>query len=740
MGAKNAIVELRGDPLPPDALVIRYDAREAMSTPYEVTVEFSTEDLVFKAEDCLRQRLMLTLVGGDGGQRHFEGVCDRAEFTFHTGTHFHFEVRLRPAIAALSRREDCRIYQNESAVDVVKKVLEAAGVDKTEWHLFETYMPREYIVQYRESELDFVHRLLEEEGIFYFFRHTPEGHVLVLADDPEAFVPFDDAPEVRFSMAQGVAGEPLGDFSRTRALRTSSVLLRDYDFTRPQQKPQAMLPAPEHWPMPAYEYPGNFTDSAAGQRRAKARLREKRRDADTVRGSSTAIGLRVGVPFLVEGAQQDCLNGEFVVVELKSSGEQTLESGGLNAVTRSEMIGIPAGAPYAPERRARRVRIRGIQTATVTGPSSDEQAIHVDKYGRVKVRFHWDRVGQQDDTSSCWLRVVQPPMGGSMILPRVGWEVAVAFFNGDPDQPFVLGRVYNAEKTPPYALPGSQTQGAVKSLSSPGGGGHNELMMADSGGSQGWNLHASKDLNVSVGHDKNETVGVDETHNVTVNMSVSIGSNESISVGANQSVDVGAVMSHQIGGGQSISVGGNETSNATANYVEKIGGDRSYTVGGNMTVISNTVMQTITGNMSKTVGTAMVAGSVASLADTVGGDMSENVGAVKIDLCKGTSSESVGGNKNLTSLAAELHLVKGAMSSSSDASVTQLVGGLHYEKIAGDFTVSAPIIALIGAIGDFKGGGSNVKLGGGPIVIKGSKVAIETALLVKLGGSLKMGA
>src|SRR5262249_27370809 len=162
----------------------------------------------------------------------------------------------------------------------------------------------------------------------------------------------------------------------------------------------------------------------------------------------------------------------------------------------------------------------GIQTVVVTGPVNDEQAIHCDKYGRIKVRFFWDRVSPQDDTSSCWLRVSQLNMGGSMILPRVGWELAVAFFNGDPDQPFVLGRVYNAEKSPPYALPGAQTSGSIKSMSTPGAGGFNELKMGDSGGSQGFNLHAQKDLNITVEHDKKETVGVDCTENVKVNASV----------------------------------------------------------------------------------------------------------------------------------------------------------------------------------------------------------------------------
>lgn len=740
MAASTGLIDLRGPGLPEDLLVIRYEVREAISRPFEIEVELSTADPGFVAATVLRKSALLTLVDAQGGQRLFHGVIDRLDFEFLTGTHFHFKLRLRPALSALAHRENCRIFQAQSIVDVVQTLFAESGVEKVELQLVGAYEPREFVVQYRESELDFVHRLLEDEGIFYFFRHETDGHTLVLADDPGAFVPAEDAPAVSFSMGQGFAGEPLSIFSRTRALRTSNVLLRDYDYEKPQQAPQAAIPAKEVWPLSFYEFPGGFTKSAAGSQRAKARISERRRDADTVRGESRAIGLRCGVPFTVEGAAQECLNGEFVVTELHTSGEQTLESGGPNQLCHNEFSGILKGAPFAAARSAKKPRIRGIQTATVMGPSTDEQAIHVDKYGRVKVRFHWDRINQQNDTASCWLRVSQLAMGGSMILPRVSWEVSVAFFNGDPDQPFVLGRVYNAEKSPPYALPGAQASGAIKSMSSPGGGGHNEINMADSGGSQGWSLHASKDLNITVGHDKKETVAVDETHNVTVNMTTEIGANEKITVGSNQSIDVGSIMSNKIGGAQAIDVGGNETSNATANYIEHIGGDRSYSVGGNMTTISNTVKTTVQGNITRSAGTADVLACVASITEEFGGSYKETVGAVKVELMKGMSSETVGGNKSLTSTAAELHLVSGNIDNASDASVTHLIGGLHYAKVAGDYTVKAPIIALIGAIGEFKGGGSSLKLGGGPVVLTGSEIKIETALLVKLGASLKMGA
>lgn len=737
-----ASFKLMGDALPEDAYAVRFEASEAISRPYSILVDFSTDDASFRADALLRTRLSLIVEGPRGEARYFDGIADRADLLHVAGARLFFRVRLRPALAALEHREDCRLFQSQSAPDVVRAIFAEAGFsDKVKWLLAKDYEPRELIAQYRETAFNFVSRLLEEHGIFYFFRHSADGHSMILGDDPSAFAPEEGSEPLVLSLAQeaGPGAVPLERFSRRRSLRASAVHLRDYDFEKPQVKPDAVIPAREAWPLIHYEHPGRFTRSAEGSLLAAARLSELRRDADIVRGASRAIGLACGVPFVVTGAAEDALNGEFVLTEMTTTGVQNPEAGvGSNACS-NEFIGIPQNAPFAPPRRARRPRIRGIQTAVVTGPSSEEQAIYCDKYGRIKVRFRWDRINQQNETSSPWIRVSQIPLGGSMILPRVGWEVSVAFLDGDPDRPLVLGRLYNAEKTPPYALPGTKASGSIKSMSSPGGAGSNEIIMADSSGSQGFGVHAQKDLNILIGHNKVEEIGVDEAHSITVNESVSIGADESISVGGNQAVDVGAVHSQKISGGESITIGGNDTSNATANYVENIGGSRSYTVGGNQTTISNGIRVSVDGDLSRTVGAVEVIGSVGSISDEIGGNVTSTAGAVTLHLMKGVHAETIAGSKNQTSAAAELHLIKGNMDASCDATVTNLIGGLHYEKVAGDYSVKAPIVALIGAVGTFQGGGSSLKLGGGPVVVKGSKISIKTALLVKLGASLKMG-
>jgi type VI secretion system secreted protein VgrG len=737
--------KLLGEGLPPDATPGSFVSREELSAPYRIEVLFSTADEGFEPGACLRKSLTLHLVDTDRGRdRWLSGICEACELLHHDGTRFQYRVVLVPPLAALAHREDCRIYQDKSVIDIVKEVLTAAGVDKVDYRLRAAYPPREYVVQYRESELDFVHRLLEDEGIFYFFEHEGGETTMVVTDSTEAVSAELKVPVV-FAMSQGVLGtDPLSDFSFTRRLRTSSVVLRDFDFEKPQFHPSAEQPAESAYASPYYEYPGGFIAAADGQRRAQGRIRELRRDAETVRGTSGAPTLEVGKLIAVTGAAQEPLNGKFFVTQLVSRGTQSLsgdrggEKGATNAL-ENEFFGVPEGAPFAPPRRTKKPRIHGIQTAVVTGPTMGEEDIHCDNYGRIKVRFHWDRVGQFDDKSSCWIRVMQVPLGGSMIIPRAGWEVAVAFLDGDPDRPVVVGRVYNAERVPPYGLPGAKTSGAIKSASSPGGAGFNEINLGDSGGKQGFNVTAQKDLNVTVGHDQNETVGVNDTTIVKVNASHSVGANQAVTVGGNQETNVGSANTANVGGNLSISVGGNETDNATANYLEKAGSDRSESVGGNKLVICNGIEHTIASNLTREVGAVQLSASIASLTTGVGGNVTEKVGVAKIDLCKGPWAETVSGNQMAQFAAAELDIAKASYATGSGAATTTMVGGLRYAKVAGDFCVTAPMITLIGATGSLKGGGSELKLGGGPVVIKGSKVAIETALLVKLGGSLKMG-
>ena len=746
----DSIFDLTCDEIPSDAQVVAYEAHEGLSQRFSVAVELWTHEADFQPEKLLRKPALLSIEHQVSPARYFHGIVVEIELldvdNDKVGTRYRYRVTLGSFLDALFHREGSRIFQDLTPIHVVRKIFEGAGIyeDHVQWLLYNDYKPREYIVQYRESELNFVERIFEDEGLFYFFRHSPEGHKLVIADDASAFAETEDGDKVLLGLRPGLALGGLvthvEDFTRTRSLRTTEVYLRDYDFKKPTVLPDSTQTAKDVVPVHYYEYPGGFVEAPEAKRRALARMRALRGDADVVRGKSRAIGLRVGAPFIVEGADQEYCNGEFVISSLVSRGKQVPESQDSleNYVHKNEFEGIPAGAAWAPPRKARRPRIRGIQTAIVTGTASDPETIHCDEHARIKVHFHWDRLGNFDDKASCWLRTTQLNTGGSVILPRLGWEVAVGFFEGDPDRPFVLGRLYNGNHPPPYPLPGANASGAIKSMSSPGGAGHNEIKMSDSAGSQGFGISAQKDLNIAIGHDKAEKVGVDEKHQVTVNLKRSVGSDESTTVSGNQSITVGSNHSQKIGGSQTVTVGANETANSTHDFVENAGSSDTYTVGANFTSISNGFTLEAKSGMTRTVSAAHIIMSPSAVMENIGGPLTETVGAVKLVVAKGTVAESTAAMKTQTTAAAEVHLVSGKFQSAAKL-VTEMIGGLHYQDVAGDYTVKAPMITLMGAVGAFRGGGSDFKLGGGPITIKGSKIAIKGATIIKMGASLKLG-
>lgn len=745
-GTTDAFFKLHGEHLPDDISVFAYRASEALNELYEVAVEFATLDESFDVQKLLKSRLLLQVVNERGQARFFDGIVESARFTSVVGHRFQFGVTLTPTLALLKYREDCRIFQDKSVPDIIKELLEESGLtEQTKWELNNSYPPREYTVQYRESTFNFISRLLEDEGISYFFVHTQDGHQMVLVDTPAAFENHDghfpDQEKVAYSLSSAVFqnAEPLEALRRKRSLRTTSVHLRDFEFKTPQVKPEAVLPAEDRWPLPYYEYSSGFAKSADGNRKATARLSALRRDVDTVTAASQAIGLRCGGLCTIEGGAEAEAGGSFVVVRLVSDGLQEVGLDGRNYACKNRFEAAVLGNPIAPNLRARRPRIAGLQTAVVTGSEADDQSIHVDEFGRIKVRFYWDRIGQFDDKSSCWIRVNQVPMGGSMILPRLGWEVTVVFLEGDPDRPLVVGRVYNAENAPPMALPASKASGSLKSMSSPGAAGSNELSMGDSGGSQGFSIKAQKDLNITTNWDCVTDIKVNDEHHVNANIARSVKVDDTAQVGANQAITVGANFSCDIGGSQSISVGANDTTNATANFLESIGGNRDYTVGANQTTISNGVQCDVAGNVTRTVGAVDLVVGALGISDDIGGNLTATAGAARVHLVNGSHGEVVGGPRTQTFAAAEIHLVKGNYTITCEAMHSTMVGAVCMQKVTGDVIIKAPMVSLMGAMGTFKGGSSELKLSGGPISVKGSKISIKGALIKKTGVSLKLG-
>jgi type VI secretion system secreted protein VgrG len=411
--------------------------------------------------------------------------------------------------------------------------------------LVKSYAPRDYCVQYRESGFDFVSRLLEEEGIYYYFEHSTSAHKLILSDAPSKYkyCPNQRSARVAIGASSQAEDDVVVDLQCTTRAVSGQVTLNDYNFITPSTSLKSN--ATDSFPEEVYDYPGEYEDRSGGERLASLRLEEREAPATMVSGRSSCRGFIAGYKFDLKNYYRRDLNQTYLITGLSITMSTNAYT--TNAKIREDYWNvfetIPATVPYRPERATPVPVISGVQTAVVVGPSGEE--IYSDKYGRVKVQFNWDRDGKKNEKSSCWLRVSQDWAGknwGSVFIPRMGQEVIVEFLEGNPDQPIITGRVYNAEQMPPYALPDNQTQSGVKSRSSKGGGAsnYNEFRFEDKMGSELVLLHAEKDLQTEVENDETRTVGNDRTTTITNNETKTVKQgNESTTLNmGNQSIEL----------------------------------------------------------------------------------------------------------------------------------------------------------------------------------------------------------
>jgi len=618
----------------PELLVVRFDLAEEVSVPYELSVELACDDEV-KMDDAVGKEGFLTITG-DGGDRIVHGVLDRFEHTGNRGRFGLYRARVVPYLRWLALERDCRIFQGKSVPDIVKEVLRDSGLpaDRFDFRLKESYPPVEYCVQYRETDLDFVSRLLEEEGIFYFFEHSDKKHLLVFADGTVAYKEIAGESGVTYNFTQGMAPkeECIYRFAFSRQVRSGKMTRRDYNFEKPGLDLKKEEQGKVHDKLDVYDYPGRYTEPDRGKRLSQVRLQESMTYYEAAEGESSCVRMVPGFTFSLADHDHGEYNRGYFLTKLATRGEQPQalqEASGSGSGGFSYsccFMAIPSSVPFRPARATPRPVVEGIQTATVVGPKGEE--IYTDKYGRVKVQFHWDREGDRDEKSSCWIRVSSTFAGGqygAIFTPRIGHEVVVDFLEGDPDRPLITGSVYNADKMPPYPLPGEKTKSTTKTDSSLGGKGFNELRFEDKKGSEEVYLQGEKDWTILIKNDKNQTVGHDETLEVGNNRTKEVGVNQKETIGANKTIAVGANHQETIGSNMGLSVGGMKSETVAINSAESIGGAKELTIGGAYAV-------TVGAAMNTAVGGAMV--------EEVGGLKSVNVGK--------TMDENVGGNRNAT--------------------------------------------------------------------------------------------
>lgn len=522
-------------PLGPDKLILaEMGGSEELGRLFDFELQLTSDDPAIDLNQLLGKPMSLSVQQSVGSSRHFHGIVARCSQSVDQGQFASYRVTLRPWLWLLTRTSDCRIFQHLSAPQIIKQVFRDLGFSDFEDLLSRNYREREYCVQYRETSFDFVSRLMEEEGIYYFFRHEQERHVLVLADAYGAHQKAPGYETVPYYPPDGQHRERdhINDWHLAQEVQPGSLELNDYDFQRPSARidVRSAMPRPHQaGDYPLYDYPGAYEQTQDGEHYARTRLESLQSLHERIELRGNARGLGSGHLFSLSNFSRQDQNREYLIVAARYYVHQErLESGGGSGAAQfeSNLSCIDAQKSYRPVGSTLRPIVKGPQTAVVVGPAGEE--IWTDQYGRVKVHFHWDRHDQSNENSSCWIRVSQATAGknwGSIQVPRIGQEVIVSFLEGDPDRPIITGRVYNAEQTVPYDLPGSATQSGMKSRSSKGGSpaNFNEIRMEDKKGAEQLYVHAERNMDTVVEQNQTLSVGISRVKTVGMIETVTIG-------------------------------------------------------------------------------------------------------------------------------------------------------------------------------------------------------------------------
>lgn len=698
-------------PLGPDELILTgFKGAEKLSGLFRFELDLVSERRSIAFEEIVGANVTLLLGLRDDSSKYINGMI--SSFTQNSNVDSDenslsvYTATMVPWFWLLTRTADSRIFQEKSVPDIVEQIFSEYELFDYTLRLSGTYTPREYTVQYRETDFNFISRLLEQEGIYYFFEHTQDKHNLILGDSPMVHEPCVGQEEARCVQSSGSGARTAADpeneedvithLNVKKQMRIDRYTLGDFNFKQPNSSLQSSSTSKINLgtgQREIYDYPGGYGDNSGGERFTDMRMEEEEARITTLSGSSFCRAFTSGYRFrLMDNFNEEMNEEEFVITRLEHSVQQAeILSGSLQPQERpfeytNRFECMPFSIPFRPPRETRRPVVDGVQTAIVVGPAGEE--IHTDEYGRVKVQFHWDREGEKNENSSCWIRVSQVWAGagwGAMFIPRIGHEVIVDFEEGNPDRPIIIGRVYHANNQVPYPLPDEKTKSTIKSDSTIGGGGFNEFRFEDQKGSEEIFLHGQKDWTIAVENDKNQTVGHDETFDVGNNRTKSVGVNQQETIGANKTISVGGNHSETVGVSMTQTVGKNKTETIAINKAETIGAAKELTIG-------------------------------AAYMVTVGAAMTEAVGAVKSVNVGASSSEDVGSDKSVTSGK------KMSLTSGDDFSISGGKSGVI--DIKDELTIKVGKASInMKKNGDITIKGKNINIkGSGNIVMKAKKI------------------
>ncbi len=622
---------------------------EELGRLFEYELELYCEKLDVKFDAILGKPLTVCVTKFDG-VRFFNGIVTRLWRVGVADRNLVLRATLSPKLWLLTRTSDCRIYQKKKVPKVLEEVFKEHAITFTPKRLnSDDYKEWDYLTQYRESDFAFVSRLMEREGIYYYFKHTKSDHELVLSDSVSCHDSVKGYDPVEARPPGGLLSDRdhLTRWRFGHRVTSLGATLQAHDFRLRRgadiKAVQGVPPEHAHDEFQLYDYAGHYvgsqnaestdapTQRGAGEHYAKVILDEQRAELEQVDGEGTLCGLEVGALFKIDDldAPKDHLLVVSTQHELRNP-KLTSDSDGEGPggpICRVSFTAIHSDRQFRTARVTERATALGPETATVVGAPGEE--IATDPYGRVRIQFHWDREGKSNESSSCWVRVAQMWAGsnwGSIYIPRIGHEVIVQFLGGDPDRPIITGSVYNANNMPPYKLPTNATQSGIKSRSSKGGSpsNFNEIRFEDKKGAEQVYIQAERNQDNMVKADATLTVGGDRTKTITKNETTKVGINRTESVGADEKVTIGVNQTLSVGANRSMSIGANQTETVAIASAETVGAAKALSIGAAYQV---------------SVGAAMN--------ETIGGLKAEEIGGAKTVIVGGLSSEKIAGNKSV---------------------------------------------------------------------------------------------
>lgn len=578
--------------LGPDVLAARsITVEEAVGRLFHIEADLRSEKGGIKFDDILGHNVTIRLELGAKKIRYFNGFVSRFTQLANVGGHAKYRAEIVPWLWFLTRNADCRIFQEKSVPEILEGIFKERGFSDYKLNLSGSYSPREYCVQYRETDFHFVSRLMEEEGIFYYFVHENGKHTMQIADSKSAHKPFEGYAEVSFrELEQGAAPERevITSWVVEKEIQPVTYALNDFNFQKSRTALNVVANVSRSHggaTFEIYDYPGEYLETTQGDHLAQVRLDELQSQHEVGHGEASARGLAAGCSFKMKEHPRVDQNREYLITKTSihvDSGDYGSGGEGGGAFFTCQFTSIPLSQAFRPSRLTPKPVVQGPQTAIVVAPAGEE--IHVDKFGRVKVHFHWDRHGKADENASCWTRVSQAWAGkqwGSIYTPRKGQEVIVEFLEGDPDRPIITGRVYNDSAMPPYALPAHKTISTTKSSSTKGGQGFNEIRFEDKKGEEQIFIHAEKNQDIRVkndafewiGHNSHLVVKKDKFEHVEHNREETVDADHIEKIGKDRHLQVGGKEARSVEATLSLTVTGDVIEVFKANHSEETSKD-----------------------------------------------------------------------------------------------------------------------------------------------------------------------